>query len=59
MHPWTKLGTDIFHFEGSSYLLLMEYTSRFPVAHKLSSMTDQHVANQNKFSSLDMEGLRS
>ena len=27
---WTKLATDLFHFEGQSYLLLVDYTSRFP-----------------------------
>ena len=43
VHPWIKLATDIFHFEGSSYLLLVDYTSRFPVVCKLSSMTGQHV----------------
>ena len=48
VHPWSKLSTDIFNFEGSSYLLLVDYTSRFPVVHKLSSMTGQHVANQCK-----------
>ena len=26
VHPWTKLATDIFHFESASYLLLMDYT---------------------------------
>ena len=26
--PWTKIATDIFHFEGDSYLLLVDYTSR-------------------------------
>ena len=45
---WTKLGTDLFHFEGASYLLIVDYTSRFLVVHKLSSMTGQHVANQCK-----------
>ena len=29
-------------------MLLVDYTSRFPVVHKLSSMTGQHVANQCK-----------
>ena len=32
-----------FHFEGVVYLLIVDYTSRFPVVHKLSSMTAQHV----------------
>ena len=48
VHPWTKLTTDIFYFEGSSYLLLVDYTNRFLVVHKLSSMTGQHIANQCK-----------
>ena len=47
-HPWSKLATDLFHFEGSSYLLIANYTSRFPVVHKLSSMAGQHVANHCK-----------
>ena len=44
IHAWTKLATYLFHFEGVSYLLVVDYTSRFPVVHKLSSMTAQHVA---------------
>ena len=48
VHPWTKLATDIFNFESSSYLLLVDYTSRFPVVHKLSSMRGQHIATQCK-----------
>ena len=44
----TKLATDIFHFEGASYLLIVDYKSRFPVVHMLSSMTGQHIANQCK-----------
>ena len=48
LHHWSKLATDIFHFEGTSYLLIVDYTSRFPVMCKLSSMTGQHVATQCK-----------
>ena len=48
LHPWTKLATNLFHFEGASYLLSVDYTSRFLVVCKLSSMTGQHVANQCK-----------
>ena len=48
LHPWTKLVTDLFHFEGVPYLLIVDYTSRFQVVHKLSSMTEQHVANHCK-----------
>ena len=48
MYPWTKVVTDIFHFRNDSYLLTVDYTSRFPVVHKLKSTTPQQVANQMK-----------
>ena len=48
MHPWTKHATDIFHFEDTSYLLIVDYTSRFPDVYKLSSMTGVHIADQCK-----------
>ena len=48
LHPWTRLATDLFQFEGASYLLIVDYTGRFPVVCKLSSMTEKHVANQCK-----------
>ena len=36
LHPWSKLTTEPFHFEGASYPLIVDYTSRFPVVCKLS-----------------------
>ena len=48
IHPWTKVDTDILHFENDSYLLIVNYTSRFPVVHKLMSTTAQQVASQMK-----------
>ena len=48
LYPWTKLATDIFHFEGASYLLVVDYTSHYPVVCKLASMTGQHIASQFK-----------
>ena len=48
LYPWTKLATDVFHFEGVSYLLVVDYTSRFPVVCKLILMTGQHIANHFK-----------
>ena len=47
-HPWSKLATDIFHFEGAAYVLIVDYMSRFPIVYKLTSMTGIHVANQCK-----------
>ena len=29
IHPWSKLASDIFYFEGDSYLLIVDYTSLF------------------------------
>ena len=43
--PWTKLASDIFHFQNDSYLLIVDFTSRFPVVRKLKSMTAKHVAS--------------
>ena len=40
--PWSKVATDIFHFESKSYLLVVDYTSRFPIVRKLKSMSAQH-----------------
>ena len=46
LYPWTRLAADVFYFEGVSYLLVVDYTSRFQVFHKLTLMTGQHIANQ-------------
>ena len=43
--PWTKLASDIFHFENASYLLVVDYHSRFPVICKLDSMSAHNVTN--------------
>ena len=48
IHPWSKVATDIFYFDGDSHLLLVNYMNRFPVVRKLTSMTVQHVASQMK-----------
>ena len=46
--PWAKIATDIFHLEGDSYLLLVDYTNRYPIINKLTSMTAQHVIRHLK-----------
>ena len=48
LYPWTKFATDTFNFEGASYLLIVDYTSRYPVVCRLTSMTGQHVASHFK-----------
>ena len=46
--PWTKLATDLFHFDGQSYLFIVDYTSQFPVMRKLTSMMAHHIDNHFK-----------
>ena len=46
--PWTKLGTDIFILDGVNYLLIVNYTSKFIVVQKLTSMTGKAVASHFK-----------
>ena len=41
--PWSKVATDIFHYESHSYLLVVDYTSRFPIVRDLKSMSAQHI----------------
>ena len=48
IHPWTKVATDIFHFENESYLLIADYSIRFPIVHKLMSTRAHQVASQMK-----------
>ena len=45
LHPWSKLAMDIFHINGVSYLLRVDYTSQYLVVQKLTSMTGQHIAS--------------
>ena len=48
IHPWTKVTTDKFYFNDDSYLLIVDYTSRFPAVRKLKSTTVQHITSQMK-----------
>ena len=43
-----SLQQAFLHFEGVSYLLIVDYISRFQVVHKQSSMTGQHIATHCK-----------
>ena len=45
---WSKVATDIFHYKSQSYLLVVDYTSRFPIVRKLKSISVQHVAKHFK-----------
>ena len=46
--PWSKVATDIFHYESQLYLLVVDYTSRFPIVRRLKSMSAQNITEQFK-----------
>ena len=33
--PWTKVGSDLFHFQGDNYVLVTDYTTKYAVVRKL------------------------
>ena len=42
-YPWQKIGTDLFVLNGTTYLLAVDYFSRYPKVVKLTSLTSQSV----------------
>ena len=40
---WSKLATDIFHFENCLFLVVVDYYSRFPFIRKFDRITPKHV----------------
>jgi len=42
-YPWQKLGSDLFHLNGATYLLVVDYYSRYPEITKLSSTTSDSI----------------
>ena len=47
-YPWQKAGTDLFMLNGATYLLVVDYYSRFPEVVQLQSTTSQSVINALK-----------
>lgn len=47
-HPWKKVATDLFEWQKSRYLLIVDYYSRFIEIAKLSSTTSVNVINHLK-----------
>ena len=46
--PWHTVATDLFDTKSSKYLLIVDYYSRFPVLHKLSSTTSRVLIQEIK-----------
>lgn len=49
-HPWEKIGTDLFHFKGREYLLMIDYYSNYPEMALLTSITATGVVKHMKSS---------
>ena len=46
--PWHTVATDLFETKNSKYLLIIDYYSRFPILHKLSSTTARVLIQEMK-----------
>ena len=42
-YPWQKIASDLFILDGNTYLLVVDYFSRYPEVTKLSSTTSQCI----------------
>ena len=42
-YPWQKVGTDLFVMNGTTYLLIVDYFSRYPEVVKLTTTTSSAV----------------
>lgn len=46
--PWEKIGSDLFHYNGSEFLLCVDYFSKYPEIYKLTETTSRGVINAMK-----------
>ena len=46
--PWEKVATDLFHFNSATYLLIVDYFSRFIEVAKLSTQSSLEVIRHTK-----------
>ena len=42
-YPWQKIGTDLFQLKGKSYLVVVDYFSRYPEVRALNSTTSSSI----------------
>ena len=48
LYPWQVVGTDLFEWDNSSYLLVVDYFSRYPEVRKMSSTTSSSIISALK-----------
>ena len=42
--PWHTLGTDLFHLENKTYLIVCDYYSKYPIVQKLTDLSSNSIA---------------
>jgi len=42
-HPWQKVASDLFQLHGNTYLLVVDYFSRYPAVVRLTTTTSQNI----------------
>ena len=47
-YPWQRVGTDLFQLKGSTYIIVIDYFSRYPEVIKLKGTTSGHVIDALK-----------
>ena len=47
-HPWERAAADLFQLNGSTYLLVVDYFSRYPEVIKLNTTTSKTVISSLK-----------
>ena len=47
-YPWQVVGTDLFELDGSHYVLVVDYFSRYPEVTKLTSTLSNNIINTLK-----------
>ena len=47
-HAWHTLATDLFHWNGTDYMLIADLYSKFPTIRKLTNMSSSSVINNLK-----------
>ncbi|KAK2184256.1 hypothetical protein NP493_273g01025 [Ridgeia piscesae] len=50
-HPWEIVGSDMFHWRGDGYLLVVDYYSSYTIIQKLSSTTSGAIMSKLRLTS--------
>ena len=47
-YPWQQVAADLFQLKGSDYIVIVDYFSRYPEVHKLTTTTSKSIINTLK-----------